>query len=168
MGLASALSYVQGLLDGLPLPVAAANLACKVTAPEVFSDPGPIPTLYLWLPDGRESRDRPPGTLPRNGSFGAAGSGFKGTVHHLAGEVLWQDPGPDLLFYAMLDAIMTQLRTAPAPQEFTDPYVPGLVTQMANIGEEMSYRTAVRPVPDQQANQYQAVLQLPLLEVIQA
>lgn len=168
MGLASTLSYVQGLLDKLPMPGNAPSLACLVTAPETFTDPGPIPTLYLWLPDGGESRGGPVGTMPRNGTPGAVGSGFKSAVHHVAGEMLWQNPGPDLLFYAMLDAVLTCLRTADAPALFPDPFVPGAVTQMSDIGEKMTYRTAVRPVANQQSNQYQAVLALVLTEVIQA
>jgi hypothetical protein len=166
--LASALGYLQGLLDELPMPGNAPNLSCLTTAPPPFKDPGPIPTFYLWLPDGRESRNGPAASMPRNGAFGGTGSGFKSTVHHLAGEFQWQNAGPDLLFYAMLDAIMARLRTADAPALVTDPYDVDLITQMADVGEEMSYRTAVRPVPDQQANQYQAVLEIPLTEVIQA
>lgn len=170
MPLASALSYLRGLLDGLPMPGNVAGLSCLVTAPPPFEDPGAIPTLYLWLPDGRESRDGP-GTMPRNGVFGGTGSGDKITVHRPAGELQWQNAGPDLLFYAMVDAIMARLRTAPtraADTQVTDPYDASLVTQMLNVGEEMTYRTAVRPVPDQQANQYQALIQLVLTEVIQA
>lgn len=167
MGLASALSYLRDLLDGLPMPGDAPNLSCLTTAPPPFEDPGAIPTFYLWLPDGRESRKGDAASMPRNTGPGTS-SGFKSTVHHLAGEFQWQNAGPDLLFYAMLDAIMARLRTAGAPALFTDPYDADLITQMADVGEEMTYRTAVRPKPDQQANQYQAVLEIPLTEVIQA
>lgn len=166
MPIASALSYVQGLLEDLALPDGS-NLVCSITAPETFGDPGPIPTCYMWPTPGREARNpRNAGTFPRNAGPGTP-AGFKTIQHRFQILLLWCGPGPDLLFHAMIDAIMGRLRTAPAPREAADPYT-GEVTQMADIGEEMSYRMSVRPVADQRDNQYEALIEAPLTEVIQA
>lgn len=167
MPLASALSYVQGLLDGLPMP-GGGNLACKITAPEIFNDPGIVPTCYLWPSPGREARDpRNAGTMPRNTGGIASTAGFKTIEHRFQILLLWSGPGTELLFYSMMDALMGCLRTSPSPQEYPDPDT-GDVSQMVNIGEDMSYRMSVKPAPDQQFNQYEALIEAPLLEVLQA
>jgi hypothetical protein len=163
--ISSALTYVRGLLDALPMPYPTAPLVCTVRPPEPFTDPGPIPTCYLWPSDFDESRQ----DTSRNQGPGTS-SGFKIITHQMGGWVRWSgaDGGTGLLFPAMVDAICAALRTAyPMPADVTDPYT-GDGSQISNVGEVLRGRINVMPVPDQQNNQYEALLLMPVIEVIQA
>lgn len=170
MPISSALSYVQGLLDGLAMPgPSGAALVCSIRPPVPFTDPGIIPVCYLWPAGFDESRKGPAASMPRNQGPNTS-SGFKSIVHQMSGWVVWAgaDDGTALLFPAMIDAISAALRYAyPMPANATDPYT-GVQSQIADIGEVLSGRISVAPVPDQQNNQYEALLQMPVTEVIQA
>jgi len=168
MPVSSVLSYLQNLLNGLEMPgTGTAALVCAITPPPLFSDPGIIPSCYLWAADGRESRDRPAGTMPRNTGPGTPG-GWKSIVHQTQLLLLWSgSAGEAFLFTGMIDAIMAALRTTAVPALVTDPDT-GIITQIADTGETITYKTAIRPVPDQQSNQYEAMFGMPLTEVIQA
>lgn len=169
MPLSSALSYVQGLLNGVAMPRPVPPLACSIRPPDLFTDPGIIPACYLWPADGAESRDSPVGTMPRNRGPGTP-SGDKSITHQMTGWVVLAgaDDGTALLFPAMIDAIAAALRTAyPMPALATDPYT-GAVSQISDVGEKLSWRIIREPVPDQQNNRYVALIQIPFAEVIQA
>jgi len=164
------LAYAQGLLNGLAMPGPVAPLACFIRPPDLFTDPGTVPACYVWPAEGREARDtKYAGSIPRNTGPGTP-SGFKTIAHQMDAWVVWAgaDDGTALLFPAMIDAIMAAFRTAyPMPAQATDPYT-GTQTQIDNIGEVQSYRITRRPVPDQQNNRYDALLTVPVIEVIQA
>jgi hypothetical protein len=169
MPISSALSYVRGLLDGLGMPGPATSLVCSITPPDPFADPGIIPTCYLWPANGRESRDGPAGTASRNQGPNTS-SGFKTLAHQMEIWLVWDgaDNGSAPLFPAMIDAVNAALRTAyPMPADVTDPYT-GATSQMSNIGEVLSWRVSVRPIPDSRNNRYEALLQVLITEVIQA
>lgn len=107
--------------------------------------------------------------MPRNQGPNTS-SGFKPIVHQMAGWLRWSGPddGTALLFPAMVDAITAALRTAyPMPAIAIDPYT-GAKSQLSDIGEALRGRISVQPSPDQQNNQYEALLQMPVTEVIQA
>jgi len=170
--IASAQQYLKGKLDGLPMPGGAPNLACYVTPPDpnVESD---IPTAYVWPSNGREARDPDfAGSMSRNAGPGTP-SGFKTIEHQLDIWVIWfgsdDDDDADTLFPGMVDAIMFALRTdTPNPDEYlTDPWT-GQQTQLANVGETIQYQVTVNSVADQRYLRYDAMLTLPLIEVIQA
>lgn len=169
MPVSSALAYLQKLLNGLPMPgQGTPKLVCLVTPPPLFSSPGPVPHCYAYVLRGRESRDKPLGSVPRNTGPGTP-SGFKGIVHTPQLTLLWEGIDEQgSLFTGMIDAVMAALRTAyPNPALVTDPNT-GVVTQLADTGEVIEYWSAVRPQPDQQICQFEAVFQVPLTEVIQA
>jgi len=161
----SALGYLQKLLDGLPMPgTGTASLVCLVTPPPVFSEPGPVPHCYVWVLGGRESRS----TVPRNTGPGTPG-GFKEIVHQPHLLLLWAGIDEQgALFAGMIDAVMEALRTAvPNPALITDP-VTQAVTQIVDTGEVITYRSVVRPAPDQRSNQFEAMFEVSMTEVIQA
>jgi len=164
--ISSALTYVQGLLSGLEMPGNAPPLACQITPPDPFTDPGDTPTAYLWPADGHESRL---GASTRNTGPGTS-SGWKTIGHQMEIWLIWAgiDDGTALLFPGMVDAINAALRTAyPMPAIITDPYTE-VESQMQSIGEDLTYRVSVRPVPDSRNNKYEALLQVPFTELIQA
>lgn len=170
MPVGTVLSYVQGLLSGLPMPgQGTASLVCSIVPPPVFSEPGIIPTCYLWAGEGRESRSTALGSPPRNTGPGTP-AGFKAVVHQVQWVLLWSgtDEPAHLLFASMIDTILERLRTAtPMPADAADPAT-GTETQLVDVGEDMTYRTAIRPAADQRSNQYEALFSMPVTEVIRA
>lgn len=170
MPITSALQYIKTLLSGLPMPGGAANLAAYIIPPDpnVETD---IPTAYVWFPQGDESRDGPAGTMPRNTGPGTF-SGDKTILHDIDIFLTWfgadDDPKADSLFPGMVDAVMKALRTAvPNPAPVTDPWTEE-VTQIADTGEKMKYRSEVRAVADQRYLRFDALITLQLTEVISA
>jgi hypothetical protein len=176
--IASAMAYVRGLLDGLPLPGGAPNLAAMIEPldPDEETD---VPTCYVWPLPGNEQRDpKNGGSMPRNSGPGTF-SGTKTITHSIGVWVVWfaADPDPedddipdaDYLMPGFLDVIMQALRTAwPDPAIFTDPWT-GEQTQMVDVGEQMKYELSP---PHSTANQrylrYDALITIPLTEAISA
>ncbi|HEY0719545.1 MAG TPA: hypothetical protein VGD68_18160 [Streptosporangiaceae bacterium] len=171
MPIAACQEYVKNLLNDLPMPGSYPNLACYITAPDPNVE-AEIPTAYVWPTNGAEKRDpRNAGTMPRNTGPGTP-SGFKTISHSIGIWVVWfgadDDQDADNAFPGMVDAIMFALRTAaPDPAIVTDPYT-GEETMLADTGEEMTYQTNVSAIEDQRWNRYDALIKLPITEVIQA
>lgn len=167
MPIAAALAYVQGLLDNLPMPDTAPAMAAYVVPPDPNVETQ-IPTAYVWPSAGRESRDpKNAGSMPRNSGPGAP-SGFKAIVHSVDIWIVWMAANDDPLFPGIVDAAMQALRTSsPNPAIVTDPYT-GLETLVADVGETQDYKIAVSALADEAFSRYDALLTLPVTEVLQA
>lgn len=170
MPIASALAYVKGLLDGLPMPAGLPPMAAYIDAPDPNVE-SEIPTAYIWPTNGEESRDGPAGTMPRNTGPGTP-SGDKTITHTVDAWIVYfgtdTDEDADSLFPGVVDAVMAALRTAfPNPQEAVDPYT-GDVTLLADTGEKMHYLIDVRATADQRQDAFYARVTLTLTEVITA
>lgn len=161
--------YIQNLIDGLLMPGSAGKLRAYITPPDPNVE-AEIPTAYIWPSDGDESRDPAKGgTVPRNTGIGTS-SGYKPFEHRLDVYVVWfgqdDDPNADTWFPGMIDAIMLVLRTSPDPATATDPYTEQRTT-LIDVGENMSYRIALRALSDQRYNRYDGLISLQLLELMQ-
>lgn len=169
MPIASTLAYVKGLLDGLPMPGGAPNMASYVMPPDPNVETQ-IPTAYVWPTDGEESREKP-GTIPRNTGPGTP-SGFKPENHMIDVFIVWfqadDDPQADSLFPGMVDAVMAQLRTSQDSATLYDPYNPNVVSTLYDLGEKMHYSIIVSALADQAYNRLDALIRCPVMELIQA
>ena len=167
MPIASTCAYIQGLLDGLVMPGNCPDMAAELipSDPNVQTD---TPTAYVWPSVGREARDTGnAGTMPRNTGPGTAAA-CKTIVHSVDIYIVWMGANDDPLFLGIVDAVMKALRTAyPMPAIATDPYTDEQ-TQIVNVGEVQDYRTAVSALADQAWNRYDALVTLPVTEVLQA
>lgn len=172
MGVLAVCGYLQGLLSGIPMPgPATAPLAAFIDPPDpnVETD---IPTVYVWPTNGEESRDpRNAGSMPRSTGPGTP-SGQKTEIHSVDLFIVWMGSGDDPLtgsiWLGVIDAVMAALRTAyPMTADVTDPWT-GTETTVADAGEKMTYKTAVSALADQAYNRYDALIQLPVTEIITA
>jgi hypothetical protein len=168
--ISSCLAYVQGLLDGTPMPGGLDPMASYVIPP----DPNvqtEIPTVYVWPAQFEEDRDPKKGgrSMPRNTGPGTF-SGVKVITHNLDLYFVWMAANDDgALFPAVIDAAMYALRTAyPMPAQVTDPYNPELVTQINDVGETMSGGIFIRALEDEAWNRFDCQLRLPVVEEISA
>lgn len=173
MPLPGVIAYIRGLLDGLAMPFPSVELAAYITPPDPVTDTVVMPALYVLTASGPEKRLTP----PRNTGPGTE-AGFKTIQHDLKLHVIWQimtpdpsEPGssdPDLLFSGVISAVTAALRTTTAPYDLTDPW-DGTVTQLADTGERMTYDYLPRrATKTQRLLRYDALIDLPLLEVIRA
>lgn len=167
MPLASALAYVQGLLNQLPMPAGLDNMDSYVIPP----DPNvqtTIPTAYVWPTKFGEKRDpKNGGSMPRNTGPGT-GSGIKTITHNLDIFIVWMAAGDDSSFPGIVDAVMKALRTAtPMPVEVTDPN-DGTVSQLDDIGEVMDGDIYFRSLEDEAFSRYDCPLRVPVTEEISA
>lgn len=172
MPIASALSYVKGLLVNLPMPGYAPAMAAYINAPDPNVETQ-IPTAYVWPTRGHESRDDQnyAGTMSRNTGPGTS-SGEKTILHSIDVYITWMeagdDPDADSMFPGIVDAVMEAFRTAtPMPATAADPYT-GAETLISNIGEIQDYRIEVSALEDQAYNRCDSLITLPVIEVIQA
>jgi hypothetical protein len=173
VGLPSVVGYIQGLLNGLAMPFPTVELAAYITPPDPNVETVIMPTLYVLTADGPEKRL----TMPRNTGPGTT-AGEKTLTHTLELHVVWMiansnpaAPGaadPDLLFSGVIEGIMQALRTSPAPVLITDPWT-GQQTELVDTGENMTYRYLPRhSIKNQRMLRYDALITLPLLELIEA
>lgn len=167
MPLAGAMLFVQGLLDGLPMPGGSPRLAAWITPDDPDPDPAERPAAYIWPLPGDEKRL----TVPRNTGPGTP-AGWKTLCHDIGIYLIWfgsdADPDADTAYPGYLDALMDALRTAwPMPAFITDPNT-GEVTQVVNAGEDMHYDSPPpRSVADQRYLRYEALIHVPVTEQIQ-
>lgn len=167
MPIASALDYVQNLLNGIPMPAGLDNMDSYVIPP----DPNvqtTIPTVYVWPSKFGEKRDpKNGGSMPRNTGPGTF-CGFKTITHNLDLFIVWMGAGGDGSFPGIVDFTMKALRFAyPMPIQVTDPN-DGTVSQISDIGEVMDGDIYVRALEDEAWNRYDCPLRLPVTEEISA
>lgn len=162
--------YIQGLLNGLEMQENIPALVAYITPPDpnVEAD---RPTAYVWPSTGSESRDYSMGgTVPRNTGPGTP-SGWKNISHDMHVWLVWfgqdDDPSADTTFPGIVDAVMFRLRTSPERPLVVDP-----ITQqqswLLDIGEKMSYEIDIRALSDQAYNRYDALITVPVIEILQA
>lgn len=171
MPLASVLAWTKGILDGLPMPGGADNMAAYITPPDPNVEAGP-PAAYVWTPTGRESRDsQQGGAIPRNTGPGTP-AGWKPIMHTIDVFIDWfqadDDPRADSIFPGIVDAVMFALRTSQDSVTLDDPYNPNITSTLYNLGEDIDYITEFNALADQAYDRYQALLRCPCYELIQA
>ena len=173
MGLPSVIAYIRAQLDGLATPFPSVELAAYITPPDPNTETVAMPTLYVLTADGPEKRL----AGPRNTGPGTP-SGFKTIKHDLKLHVIWMitsanpmAPGatdPDLMFSGVIEGVMDALRTSPAPVPIADPNT-GRVTVLTDTGEKMTYHyLSRRSTKSQRMLRYDGLIDLPLMEQIQA
>lgn len=123
--------FVQGLLDGLPIPGSTSqSLEASITPPTV-DELGDNPKAFIWASRMTASRQ----TMPRD-------RGFK----HLAWDIdVWlsymtlpDSPTVDSEFPLLVDAVMTKLWTTTLVQEFVTDPVTLVTSQILAIGEDFT------------------------------
>jgi hypothetical protein len=176
MPIASTLAYIKSLIDELPMPGGAPPLRAFITPPAVDDNPMGEPHAFIWPVSGEESRapDRG-GSVPRALTKPVPGanpnSGTKPIDHAIHVYVIWDqandDEQADSWFPGMVDAISWQLRVSADPVVITDPY-DGTISQLVDVGDTIPYQITVRFLEDQRYLRYDALLSLPVLELIQS
>ena len=173
MGLPSVIGYIRDQLNGIAVPFPSVQLAAYITPPDPNVETVVMPTLYVLTADGPEKRL----TDPRNTGSGTP-AGWKTIDHDVKLHVIWMiansapgSPGaadPDLLFSGVMEGVMSALRTSAAPTMITDPNT-GQQTQLVDTGERMTYHYLPRhSIKNQRMLRYDGLIDLPLMEAIQA
>lgn len=171
MPIASTLSYLKSLLNGIAMPGGLPNMACYITPPDPNVEAN-IPTSYVWDADFDESRNPDQGgTIPRNTGPGTA-SGFKAIEHSLEVFIVFfqanDAPDADSLFPGIVDAVMFTLRTSLDPSDvLTDPYT-GQQSTLYDVGEIQRGRITISATANQAYDRYDSLITLTLHELIQA
>jgi len=166
MPLAGAMEFVRTLLDDIPV-AGGLNLSAWVNPPDPDVEVTDAPAAYIWPLPGSENRL----TMPRNTGPRTA-AGWKTVRHEIGIWLVWEgaegDPEADTLFPGFIDALMDALRTAwPMPAILVDPNT-GEQTQLVDTGEEMSYDSPPpRTVADQRYLRYDALIRVPMTEMLQ-
>jgi hypothetical protein len=129
------------------------------------------PTACIWMMRGTENRDNAKygaGTIPR-ANYAGGPSGTKAVAHSIPVYIVWEgpgnDPNADNLFPGMLDAIMATLRVSADPVEVTDPW-DGTQSWIVDVGETMTYDSDLFAVAPQTLERWDALLTVPVVEVI--
>jgi hypothetical protein len=139
-----------------------------------------IPACYIWPARGRESRDTSrlrAGTVPRIAVPGGP-SGTKPAEHVITAWMVWMmstdDPDADILFPGMTWAVQEVFRSAAYgvsgqvaadPVTLTDPWT-GETSYLVDLGEEQSWEYYDKLLEDQRFMRLDAVLLLPVTEVL--
>lgn len=160
---------IKGILDGLVVPGKAGVLHCYITPPDPRDDPDPA--IYIWPSRGNEHRQSVPRASP--GYQASFQSGWKEIVHTIDGFLTWfgedTDNQADSTFPAVVDLVMQALRNADDPMyAVTDPLT-GQQSDLAGIGEKLSYEIGpVRATADQRYLRYDALITVTISEWFQA
>jgi hypothetical protein len=160
--------YIKNLLNGLAMPGNVPNLVAYITPPNPNVQ-AQYPTVYVWPLSGNESRNPARGgTVPR-ALYTGAGSGTKPISHVMHAWLVWDmandDSTADISFPGMVDAIMAALRVSTDAVEVADPYT-SATSWLIDVGEDMTYQITVRALEDQAMSRYDALLVLPIIELI--
>lgn len=169
MPIASVLGYLQGLLDGLPMPEGVDPLAAYILPPDPNTETT-TPTAYVWPTAFGESRNSDEGgsSMPRNTGPGTF-SGVKRFNHKPHLFIVWMGANDDGSFPGIVDAVMYALRFAyPMPTQVTDPNNPLVVSQINDVGEIQDGEIYVRALEDEAWNRYDCPLVVPVIEEILA
>lgn len=176
MPLQATLTYIKGLLDGLPMPGGAPSLVAFITPPAVDENPDGTPRAYVWPSSWEESRNPERGgtvnralAMPQYGQ--SANSGTKPIDHSIHVWIIWDqandDPNADNWFPSMIDAISWQLRVSTDPAVVYDEAT-GLASQLIDVGEQISGQITVRALDAERYYRYDCLLILPVMELIQS
>lgn len=106
--------------------------------------------------------------MPRNTGVGTY-AGTKAVRHTLEGFLRWyannDDADADNWFPGQVDAVMMALRTCTDPLVVADPYT-DVESTLVGIGEEMMYEITIRATTDEAYNMYDALITIPLWEIM--
>jgi hypothetical protein len=157
---------VQGLLDGIIVPGNTRQLQAYITPEDPHDEPNPA--AYIWPARGEEQRQ----SLPRANVPGVITPGWKTIVHDIDVYLTWFNDGQgadaDVVFPAVIDAVMDVLRSSADPAVLTDALT-GRESQLIDLGERMTYTLAgVRSTADQRYLRYDALLTLTVTEELQS
>ena len=169
MPIASVLGYLQGLLDGLPMPGSLPPMDAYAVPPPDPNVQSDIPTVYIWPTDFGEARDPNAGgsSMPRNTGPGTF-SGVKLITHEPHLFIVWMGANDDGSFPGIVDAAMKAMRFAyPMPTIVTDPN-DGTESQINDVGEVQRGQIYVRALEDEAYNRYDCELTVPVIEEISA
>lgn len=170
MPVASSLSYVKSLLQGLTPPGDTgmrSAVSAIITPPDPDQNPDAVPRIYIWPTKGDERRIAQPRNTGKN-----TPAGWKEDKHRIDLFLVWNDdpndPNADLNFPFFIDWVMDTLRTVPNPAQYADPAT-GRVSNMVNLGEIMNYDYApIRTLEAMAMRRYDARIQCTLWELFQA
>lgn len=167
MPIASCLSFVKSLLDGIGMPAGTPDLAAYLDPPDPNVESS-VPTCYILQANGPEQRL----TMPRNQGPNSS-AGDKTIEHEIRIMVIYfmaaNDPEADILFSGIMDGIMNALRLAfPMPALIIDPYT-GNQTEAVNVGEKMRYELyPPYATKSQRIERRNGVIVMPVLELLEA
>lgn len=170
MPIVSVQNAILSILNNLPMPNGNYLLEAYITPPDPETDYS-NPHAFIWPTTGKESRDaREGGAIPRNTGVNTP-AGTKPIMHHMEVFVRWygsdDDPDADSWFPGMVDAIMWALRTCTDPLVVVDPFTE-VESTLIGIGENMDYHITIRATEDEAYNMYDALVAVPVLEILQA
>jgi hypothetical protein len=167
--IASVLGYLQGLLNGLPMPGSLPPMDAYALPPPDPNVQSEIPAVYIWPTDFGESRNTFEGgsSMPRNTGLGTF-SGVKRFNHEPHLFIVWMGADDDPSFPGIVDFAMKALRFAyPMPTIVTDPN-DGTQSQVNDVGEVQRGQIFVRALEDEAFLRYDCELTVPVIEEISA
>ncbi len=151
MSTVAVMSYCKSVLDGLVIPAGAGTgpLIAYIVPPDPDDNPNGQPCCSIWDTAGDESRLAAsrqtvalanPSPVVIDQAAPEPGAGRKIQWHELS-FYLWypmadEETAEDIAFPAVIDAVMTALRTTPDPVVLKDPLT-GAISQLAGLGENM-------------------------------
>lgn len=172
MPIATQLAFVQATLDGLEMPYSLGQLAAYIEPPPGAVD-GTVPTAYVWVSSGDESRL----AVPRAPEGNLDGGGQKQQDAQVSVYLKWVnqitgDPAEGLWWPACVDAVMARLRNVALldrSQHALDP-VTGRNSSLVDVGERMSWEMAApRGIEGNQTLRlYDALVTVSMTDIYQA
>lgn len=156
------------IVDGLILPGTAGVLEGYITPPDPRDEPPPA--IYIWASNGSEHRQ----ALPRGNTPGAGSlAGWKEIEHTVDAYLTWfgedSDTDADTSFPAVLDAVLSALRTSGQSPLYTSDPLTGMQSDLVDIGERLDYELALpRSTASERYLRYDARITIHVLEFFQA
>ena len=172
MPILTALTHIQQLLDGYPLPGTGGSTLIAVIEPPDPQVDQVNPVAYVWPTEGPENRESLP--RPQNGTpgTGSTQAGWKHMGHNVDVWVKWfkdqGDPTPGLSFPTIMDAVMDAIRVSTDGIMLQDP-VTFRYSQLYAVGERMKYDIATpMATKDQRTLEYNGLVRVTFDESFQA
>lgn len=156
------------------MPPGIAPMSAYITPPAVDEAPNGEPRAYIWTSQWTESRNP-----ERGGSVNRAltkpvpgenpDSGVKAIDHAIHLYVVYdqdsEDPYADSLFPSILDTVSWTLRVSTDPAVITDPN-DGTITQLVDVGETIDGQMNVTALAGQRMYRYDALMVIPVTELM--